>query len=457
MRKIHMTGLLFLISLSGYSQVSKCLHDHFQLYAENYRGTIAWQYSLNANDWTTLDGETGDTIQLVAENYAYYRIAITEGTCQPVYSENITVMVYNPPVVSLNFVDSVCLNEQAFFAEGGLPAGGTYSGEGIVDGKFIPAMVGVGLHEVNYYYTDTLSNCSNDASDQIRVLPLPDVADAGEDIVLNPFDSVQLQANTPAIGTGSWTIIEGDGGRLSDSNDPDAWFYRADDTLDYTLRWTINHRCGTSSDDVTLNFALLSINPCPDAPVMVDDDGNIYPTIQIGEQCWMGKNLNVGTMVVSNITTINHSDVSDNGVIEKYCWENDPDSCDAYGGLYDWNEAMAYSEEVGARGICPEGWHIPTKEEWQELDDFYKYGDAGLHLKVGGSSGFNGLLAGDRHAQGMFVSQNSSGFLWTSTKYTILNDNSAYYRELCACNDHLDYGHFSRFTGATVRCIKDRE
>ena len=86
--------------------------------------------------------------------------------------------------------------------------------------------------------------------------------------------------------------------------------------------------------------------------------------------------------------------------------------------------------------ICPEGWHVPTVNEYDDLDNFYKKTDTGTHLKEGGDSGFEGKLVGDRHNMGTFVSQNSSGFFWTSSTYSYNGANDGWIRELCACNTH---------------------
>ncbi|MBE0641338.1 MAG: hypothetical protein IH599_04835, partial [Bacteroidales bacterium] len=69
-------------------------------------------------------------------------------------------------------------------------------------------------------------------------------------------------------------------------------------------------------------------------------DGQVYPTVTIGTQCWMAANLNIGIMVNSISNGTSHSDQSNNGIIEKYCYNNDPAYCDTFGGLYDWNEMM---------------------------------------------------------------------------------------------------------------------
>ena len=96
---------------------------------------------------------------------------------------------------------------------------------------------------------------------------------------------------------------------------------------------------------------------CPNIPAFVYG-GQTYNTLQIGTQCWMKENLNIGTMVTSNLTGDIHSDCINNGIIEKYCYNNDPANCAIYGGLYDWNEMMQYTTTPGVQGICSNLWPL---------------------------------------------------------------------------------------------------
>ncbi|NLN95739.1 MAG: hypothetical protein GX128_06180 [Bacteroidales bacterium] len=97
---------------------------------------------------------------------------------------------------------------------------------------------------------------------------------------------------------------------------------------------------------------------------VTDVDGNEYNTVLIGDQCWMAENLNTGVRI--NASTAQ----TDNGIIEKYCYNNSEGNCDTYGGLYQWNEVMQYSTTPGVQGICPTGWHVPSDSEWSKLVDY---------------------------------------------------------------------------------------
>lgn len=80
----------------------------------------------------------------------------------------------------------------------------------------------------------------------------------------------------------------------------------------------------------------------------------------------MKQNLNFGKMVTSHATAALHSDMFNNGVAEKYAMNNDSNNLKTYGGLYEWNELMNYSN-ASIRGLCPTGWHVSTDGEWKYL------------------------------------------------------------------------------------------
>ncbi len=137
-------------------------------------------------------------------------------------------------------------------------------------------------------------------------------------------------------------------------------------------------------DTVAFQFAFAV--PCPGMPEVIYE-GVTYHTVQVFSQCWMKENLNAGVMIPGN------ENASDNGIIEKYCYDNNEDSCASLGAFYQWGEMMAYASVPGSRGICPPGWHVPTDADWKiiegEADSLYKVGDAAWD-----SSGVRGVTAG---------------------------------------------------------------
>ena len=210
--------------------------------------------------------------------------------------------------------------------------------------------------------------------------------------------------------------------------------------------------------DSTLDLGNLTIERyCPGTPT-ITYEGKTYHTIQIGNQCWLQENLDVGTMINSSSEA---DSMRNNGIFEKYCYNNIETNCETYGGLYQWNEAMQYVTDEGVRGICPEGWHIPTYAEFQTLS--VKVNFNGNWLKAIGqgtgggagtnTSGFSALLAGYRYRNGYFSFLRSLAFLWSSTEnYT----NYAIYLNLFF-NDSLLIPADDAYKdcGFSVRCLKD--
>lgn len=191
-------------------------------------------------------------------------------------------------------------------------------------------------------------------------------------------------------------------------------------------------------------------------------DPNYIPTVTIGTQTWMKCNMNVGTMVAGT---------ADQTVGQKYCYANDDKNCNIYGGLYQWNTAMNGSAIEGAQGICPTGFHIPTDAEWYTLENYLKdlgqtcsairinsfdCNSAGTKLKPGGSSGFEGLLAGVRHSSDVFRWVGGYGDYWASTRTSDWTGYQSGYRFL-----HIyEAGVYRQFSsqssvGFSVRCIKN--
>ena len=201
-------------------------------------------------------------------------------------------------------------------------------------------------------------------------------------------------------------------------------------------------------------------------------DGKTYRMVIIGTQVWMAQNLNFGTMIGGDRT------MRDDRVATKYCYNDKEVNCDVYGGLYQWGEAMEYSTLTGSKGICPEGWHIPSDGDWKKLEEYlgmtvaevnetgYRGGGSyvGAKLKPRSSmwdvsdankfevSGFNALPAGYRYAFGTFYYIDEFGFFWTSTK---ASDTYIWYRSLSSKDSQVRRDYYYKTIGFSVRCIQD--
>jgi len=213
--------------------------------------------------------------------------------------------------------------------------------------------------------------------------------------------------------------------------------------------------------------------------VCEDNDGVNYSTVTINgaatgrkkrttgnTQVWMAQNLNVGVQIDGSV------DQSNNGILEKYCFDNDTANCYTYGGLYLWNEAMQYENNAGAQGMCPDGWHIPTDEEWCDYVEFidpttdcatdWEGYDAGRKLKASfgwnvgngtNSSGFTALPGGLRSENGEFLGYlGCATWWWTSSAY---GTNQAMSRQIYCTRDETEREPLNINNAFSIRCIND--
>ncbi len=198
-------------------------------------------------------------------------------------------------------------------------------------------------------------------------------------------------------------------------------------------------------------------------------DMQSYETVQIGLQCWMAENLNTGEMIIGSIVNNQLNNQTNNGNIEKFCYDDDLANCNIYGGLYQWDEMMQYITTEGSQGICPTGWHIPSDAEWTELTDYLGgLSIAGGEMKEVGTthwnspntdatnnSGFTALPAGARsYSSEPFVNLGYKNYLWTSSE---LDPMMAWLRWLRNTNGQVyrSASDMNKREGYSVRCIND--
>lgn len=193
---------------------------------------------------------------------------------------------------------------------------------------------------------------------------------------------------------------------------------------------------------------------------VIDTDGNIYSTVEIGSQVWMAKNLK--TTKYNDGSDIPYvTDQAEWGSLKTpaYCWyaNYDIQNKATYGALYNF-----YTVNTGK--LCPTGWHVPTSYEWQTVTVYL--GDvmiAGKALKEAGtahwrepnsatnSSGFTALPGGTR-LKNDFYDLTWRGYWWSKTVYDSVsaNNSTMFYQE-----DWSSPGFLNMGAGASVRCIKD--
>lgn len=194
-------------------------------------------------------------------------------------------------------------------------------------------------------------------------------------------------------------------------------------------------------------------HPIPEN-ILFDIQGNIYTTIKIGEQIWMQQNLRVSVD-------------PDSTPITSYIYAGVEEFAATYGRLYTWDAAMNGSTAEKAQGICPDGWHIPSDEEWKilemylgmtraeaDLSNVWRGEGVGAKLRPGGGSGYDVLYSGRRSSSGGYSLLRWYEYMWTSTE----SGSYAWRRCLDSIPSVTTIGRFNTFPksyGFSVRCIKD--
>jgi uncharacterized protein (TIGR02145 family) len=216
-------------------------------------------------------------------------------------------------------------------------------------------------------------------------------------------------------------------------------------TKTITYIYTNAANCSALAQAHIINYPLSIVN-CGN-PITDIRDNKIYPTIQIGSQCWLASNLNYGTIIASS------QDQRDNCIWEKYCYSDNPANCTSFGGLYQWDELMQYDDTPGDQGFCPLAWHIPTEAEWNTLfANWTNNGFAGSPLKYSGYSGFNALLSGARHIDKSWDFQGFATFFWSSSSYGVYK---AWAHGMNDIDPSVSVYPSGRVNAFSVRCLHD--
>lgn len=221
--------------------------------------------------------------------------------------------------------------------------------------------------------------------------------------------------------------------------------------------------------------------PPPSGNTVTDADGNSYPTVTIGSQVWMAKNLRTTKYrdgsAIPNITSHTGWGALTTGAYANY--DNDAGHAATYGRLYNWHAAN------DARGLCPQGWHVPSDAEWKtletslgmpadQLDHTYLY--RGGAQNVGGKlksttnhwfqpnegatneSGFTALPGGIRFHEyepgdpTSFVGMGDIALWWTATAS---DTEEAWHRTIGFEETGIYRDPENKRDGYCVRCVRD--
>lgn len=260
----------------------------------------------------------------------------------------------------------------------------------------------------------------------------------------------------------------------------------------YYVRAYATNQLGTTYGDVKMFRAYVPIpagdaQPCPGTPTVTDADGNVYNTVKIGEQCWTKENLR--TTHYANGTSIAlGSNLNETTTPYRYAPDNDINNVAVYGYLYNWAAVVnTDSAQSNSHDICPNGWHVPSQTEWNELSNyvssnsgyFYNYvdtkpvkalasvygwnssseeGSPGFDTLANNATGFNALPAGIK-------TNNNSSFghtvsFWSKTEADGSDywyDNTYAMRVIFYKNsidNQIPLSYTSKYKGCSVRCLK---
>ena len=231
--------------------------------------------------------------------------------------------------------------------------------------------------------------------------------------------------------------------------------------------------------------------PCPGTPTVTDYDGNVYNTVKIGNQCWMRENLRTthyadGTFILADSTPQSSTNpMGPNNSPYRYAPDGDTNNVVVYGWLYNWHAVMyddstSYHNPSGVQGVCPDGWHVPSYTEWEELETCVKEqsvfvcGDTNMNVgKAFAAPGLWESYEGTCCVGNMMATNNATGFSALPAGIFQAGVFSGFGQEACFASSSNRWGdviltrdlYYNRpnFTleycyindGISVRCVRD--
>ena len=229
--------------------------------------------------------------------------------------------------------------------------------------------------------------------------------------------------------------------------------------------------------------------PCPNNITVTDVDGNVYNTVQIGDQCWMRENLRVTHYADSSIIPLGATSSYSETSPCRYNPNNSASNVATYGYLYNWpavmhDESPSNENPSGVQGICPSGWHVPSEAEWGQLMNYLNAHEQyfcgsnanyiakalastagwenstntyvpGNNPSVNNATGFSAMPAG--YYNSGFSNFGTYAYFWSTTEYK--NNNNYYYAKYVQINysNVNPYWSGNNYNGKSqaysVRCV----
>lgn len=252
----------------------------------------------------------------------------------------------------------------------------------------------------------------------------------------------------------------------------------------YYVRAYATNATGTSYGEQVSFSTVSDGQPCPGIAVVTDYDGNTYNTALIGNQCWMKENLRT-THYANGISIPLGSEAS---TTTAYYYYPGTAGENLFGLLYNWKAVMwnfssSNANPSGIQGVCPNGWHVPSSAEWNQLTDYvnsqsiYRCGGNNNYIgkalahfigwytysssscAVGGDgvvhrTGFNAVAAGRAYRDSdPYTFQYEVACYWSSTEY--VNNNLVITLSLSYFDPQFSMGDEEKKSGFSVRCLRN--
>jgi len=295
-----------------------------------------------------------------------------------------------------------------------------------------------------------ISSCSSDSSEDP---PLPSSSSVVEpsssslsSSSVGSSSSVDASSSSVADNSSSSVVVDNSSSSIETPKCSNGEEYNV--TTEFCLEGVKTSRCGTKTYT---------------AEQFCDTRGyKLYKKVTIGNQTWMAENLNFNATGSKCYGEGGQAwDYDENDYVTLTSSEIQA-NCTKYGRLYDWSTAMdgavsSTDNPSGVRGVCPEGWHLPSMDEWDELGDNATVLKATTGWNTGSgyipgtnTSGFS-ALPGGFGGSGVFFDAGSYGYWWSSTEY---GGNYAYFRGMYYCANAY-WGSGDKSILLSVRCVQD--
>ena len=193
--------------------------------------------------------------------------------------------------------------------------------------------------------------------------------------------------------------------------------------------------------------------------IMGKDEDGVKDTIDV-----MAQNLNI-----ADVTLKAGENMTDDTKIERYCYNDDTTKCDRYGGLYQWAEMMGFNDSCNTKscadliqpnhqGICPKGWRLMTRHDFEVARSSTEYGVHGLRSEYNftgnNESGLSLTGAGAYFNQRGFADLDSAFYMFYPSESVFQDKVQALDQVISRYTDGSGASRSSKFHAHSVRCIK---